>query len=84
MNLSQSDIDPIDLPVQAIKLSDESIQREGRIMKKVCSYLIQLRNKGVDPVYALRDNNTILGHLIADRYDSTWFRAELEAKGIEL
>ncbi|CDX20771.1 hypothetical protein MPL3356_340012 [Mesorhizobium plurifarium] len=67
MNFSQPDIDPIDLSVQGIKLSDESIQREGRIIGQVCSYLIQLRNEGIDPVYSLRDNDPILGQVRPER-----------------
>jgi len=60
MDLSQPDIDPLDLSVQRIQLSDESIQGKARVTRQFFSYLVQLRNEGIDPVPTLCNDNPIL------------------------
>ena len=63
MDLRQPEVDAVDLLVQRIQLPDEGIQSEACIFRKVLSYLVQLRDEGIDPVPTLCDDNSILGQM---------------------
>lgn len=67
VDLSQPDVDPINLPVKCIQLSNERVQSEARILWQVFSYLVQLRDKSIDAMSALRDNDAVLGQVRSER-----------------
>ncbi|MEM6825479.1 MAG: hypothetical protein AAF566_10235 [Pseudomonadota bacterium] len=44
-------------------MSDERVQSDERILWEVVSSLVQLRDKSIDAMSALRDENSVLGQV---------------------